>query len=369
MPKDANGYQDGNWQMTQLRLWNVFDSDGTEYTKENPLVFDVSDTNNKTKVVSRVYVTFAENKSEDFGKDATGKVTGTFMQEYSVSGISVKIHDFENQKLTGISDVKLTFVYNNNSVAYGGYSSTQLTNTVADFNIALADSGDGITFNQNGSQTLQYAGSYTTTFSFKVNGTEVSYSGDNLPNNAPVFTVSSVKPSVAITGVNPGTTTSIPTRITWTKNWRGALSYTLTENKTNALDATSNTVTVYAKASTSSEAENVGTGDAGFVRPKLTFTAAGIDSSTKITYTIPEGNSNNTINVELTGTAAREYTLGHTAEVYSSWSLATYSVRGYFGHGSQTIDTITVTKNGVEYSVTLDKPIVINNPSSVNKTS
>ena len=197
VPKDANGYQDGNWQLTQLKAWDVFDTDGTEYTESNPLVFDVADTNNKTKVVSRVYVTFAENKSADFGKDATGKVTGAFMDSHTVEGIGVKIHDFENQKLTGISDVNLNFVYNNNSVAYGGYSGP--SNNDADFSIPLADSGDGITFNQNGTQTLRYAGSYTTTFSFKVHGTLTSYTGETLPANAPQFTVSSVTPSVKIT--------------------------------------------------------------------------------------------------------------------------------------------------------------------------
>ena len=378
IPTDANGYQDGNWQLTKLRLWNVFAADGTAYTEESPLEIDVSDTNNVSKVVNRIFVTFATDKdangqptskSKDFGKDATGKVTGAFMGSYTISGLAVEIKDFENEPIQGISEVQLQYVYGNDSKSYGGYTSTSLNNSVADFTIVLVDDGTHMKFAQSGSQTIQYAGSWATTFSFKVNGQTVTYSGDKLPVNAPVFTVSSVKPSVTITGVTPGTSTSIPTKITWTKNWRGALSYTLTDNKTNALDTVNNTVTVYAKATTGSDGEGVGTGDAGFVRPQLTFAASGIDNSTKVTFTIPKGNATNDISVTLTGTTGGTYTLGNTAEVYSSWSLATYSVRGYFGHETQTIETVTVTKDGIDYTVTLDKPIIINNPSSVNKTS
>lgn len=197
VPKDVQGYQDGNWSLTELRLWDVFAADGTAYTEEEPLVIDVSGTNNVTKVVSRVYITFAENKSADFGKNADGEVTGTFMQEYPVSGIGVSIKDFEG-KPVGATNVKLSYVYGNNSQTYGGYTSGQLTNALADFEIILGDSGNGVDFVQSGTYTLRYAGSYTTTFSFMVNNTTVTYTGNNLPANAPRFTVSSVVPTITI---------------------------------------------------------------------------------------------------------------------------------------------------------------------------
>ncbi len=197
VPKDANGYQDGHWTLTTLRLWNVFAADGTAYTKEAPLEIDVSGTNNKSKVVSRVYVTFAEDKSADYGKDANGTVTGPFMQEYSVSGLQVKIHDFENKKVEGISDVKLTFTYGKDSQKYGGYTNTDLLKDLI-YTVKLTDGGDGINYRQDETMTLLYAGSYATTFSFKVNGTDTTYTGEKLPTNAPVFTVSSVVPSVTL---------------------------------------------------------------------------------------------------------------------------------------------------------------------------
>lgn len=196
VPKDANGYQDGHWTLTQLKIWDVFAADGTAYTQEAPLEIDVSNENNKTKVVSRAFVSFAEDKSQNFGKDANGNVTATFMTSHTISGLNVDIKDFENKPLNNISNVQLTFTYGNNSQAYGGYSGP--TNATADFKVDLIDSGNGITFSQTGSETLMYAGSWTTTFSFKVGDTPMSYAGEKLPTNAPVYTVSSVAPAITL---------------------------------------------------------------------------------------------------------------------------------------------------------------------------
>ena len=198
VPGNTDGYQDGNWQLTELKLWDVFATDGTPYTEDEPLIIDVSDTNNRAKVVNRAFVTFNGDKSADFGKDASGNVTGAFMDSHTVSGISVDIKDFEDKKIEGISDVKLKFVYNNNSQAYGGYTSANLNNAAADFEILLAADSTDTKFTQSGSHTLQYAGSWKTTFSFKINGKEMTYSGENLPEKTPVFTVSSVTPKVTI---------------------------------------------------------------------------------------------------------------------------------------------------------------------------
>ena len=198
VPTDANGYQDGNWQMTQLKLWDVFAADGTPYTEEEPLVIDVSGKNIVSKVVSKIHISFAENKSQDFGKDASGNVTAAFMTQHRVSGVAVNIQDFEGKSISGIKDVKLSYVWQNNSQAYGGYTGASLTNAQADFTIDLTDDGSGTKFVQTESKTLLYAGSYQTTFSFMVGDKTESYSGENLPNHAPVFTVSSVAPQIQV---------------------------------------------------------------------------------------------------------------------------------------------------------------------------
>ena len=201
VPTDANGYQDGNWTLTELKLWDVFAADGTAYTEEEPLLIDVSNENNVTKVVSRAFVTIPQGQSKDFGKDASGNVTGAFMDSHTISGLNVDIKDFEGNAVPGISNVQLAFTYKNDSNSYGGYTSTSLNNSVADFVIPLTDDGSGTHFVQSGTHTLQYAGSYSTTFSFEVNGKVFSYSGNKLPANAPVFTVSSVKPTVYISDI------------------------------------------------------------------------------------------------------------------------------------------------------------------------
>lgn len=200
-----DGYQDGNWVMTQLEIWDVFDAEGNAYTEEDPLVVDVKD-NNITKAVARIYVEFATDRSQNFGKDASGNVTGKFMDGYTISGLDVVVKDFEGNPIPGIKDVKLSFVYGNDSASYGGYTSESLTNATADFVIALTDDGSGTHFVQPADKphTIRLAGSYSTTFSFVISRSGqtdhlISYSGDKLPENAPEYTVSSVIPMVKIT--------------------------------------------------------------------------------------------------------------------------------------------------------------------------
>lgn len=205
VPKDTNGYQDGNWTLTTLRLWDVFAADGTAYTEEEPLEIDVSGTNNVTKVVSRVYVTFAEDKSQNFGKDASGSVTGAFLDSYEISGLSVDIKDFEGQAISGIKNVQLTFTYvNQSSLTNGGYTSSSLTNGTpgATITVPLTNDGSNTHFAQTSDATILYAGSYTTQFSFAVGEQNTSYTGENLPDNAPKFTVWSKAPTVKITSAH-----------------------------------------------------------------------------------------------------------------------------------------------------------------------
>ncbi|MBQ8789672.1 MAG: hypothetical protein IJZ58_09235 [Oscillospiraceae bacterium] len=199
-PTDANGYQDGHWTLTKLHLWNVFAADGTAYTEEEPLEIDVSDTNNVSKVVSRVYVTFEPGQSKNFGTNESGKVTGAFMESHTISGLNVVIKDFEGP-LKGVGNVKIDYVYAGDSVAKGGYSGGNVPSSgVTVFNIDMvADASDPTKFAQKGTQAVQIAGTYNPKISFTFDGGSVTYEGDTLPANAPVFTVSSVAPTVKIT--------------------------------------------------------------------------------------------------------------------------------------------------------------------------
>ena len=211
---DTNGNQDGNWKIKELIIWDAFAADGTAYTEEVPLVIDDFGEEIKGKVVCKATISFTkptvtgncqkmDNGVINFGKDETGKVVGAFMDSYTVSGISVTIKDFEDEPIKNLTEVKLSFVYNNNSSTYGGYTSASLTNAMADFNITwTGENGAPLnqtTFTQNGEETLQYAGSWTTEFSYKVGSTTHEYKGETLLSGAPQFTVSSITPTVKIT--------------------------------------------------------------------------------------------------------------------------------------------------------------------------
>jgi hypothetical protein len=209
VPQDVNKYQDGNWTLTDVKMWDVFAADGSAYTEETPLTFDLSNTDNKTKVVSRVYVSFPADQSKDFGKDAAGNITGTLLQSHTISGLSVDFKDFENKGVSGVTDVQLQFAYTNgSSTEYGGYSSNDLTNATdgATVTVTLTDpDGDGH-FVQTADTALLFAGKYITQFSYKVNGTLTTTggtSGNALPSGAPAFTVWSQKPTLSIDSTNP----------------------------------------------------------------------------------------------------------------------------------------------------------------------
>lgn len=218
VPTDASGYQDGHWTLTTLKLWDVFAADGTAYTEEAPLEIDVSNTNNVTKAVNRVYVSFAAGQSKDFGKDGSGNVTATFMQSHTISGLNVDFKDFENAPVAGVTDVKLQFAYvNGTSDDYGGYTSDSLSNATegATINITLSPDATGTHFTQNADATIRYAGNYYTTFSYLVGGKRYAFSNNpagklddgtetkSLPTNAPMLTVWSKTPTVEIYSTDP----------------------------------------------------------------------------------------------------------------------------------------------------------------------
>ncbi len=368
VPTDANGYQDGNWTLTELKLWDVFAADGTAYTEEEPLIIDLSNTANTTKVVSRVFITFAKGQSADFGKDASGKVTGTFMQSHTISGLNVDIADFEGKPIANVSDVKLSFVYGNNSQSYGGYASATLNNTVADFTVELKDDGTGTHFVQKENKTIQYAGSYTTSFSFKIGDRTYPYSGNTLPANTPAFTVSSVVPSATITAITPSGSNA--TRITYTTKslslGRGTEpTFTAGTSLESKFDKTTNTATLYAVATADNSTQKHGS----FTLPSLTLTIAGIDSSCTATVNLPAGSAN-AIAFSRTGNGTVKQSLGKVGQI-NSWKTyygaLTHTLDAFYGHGDQTITTMTVVKDGMTFTVTLPVPITIHNPSSVNQ--
>lgn len=376
VPTDPNGYQDGHWTLTQLKLWDVFAADGTPYTQEAPLEIDVSNENNKTKVVSRVYVTFAEDKSEDF----SGK---GFMESYTLlagtlnvdikdfAGEAIKTKDQNGNDVSLISDVQLKFEYvNQSSKEYGGYSSNSLNNGTEGATVTVSlDNVSGTKYSQSKDATFLYAGSYTTTLSFKVDGKNVTYSSSDKDKlaNMPMVTVSTVTPSATITAITP--TGSNPTKITYTTKslgWgRGTEpTFTAADNQTSFIDTAKTSATVYAVATADNSIQRHG----GFTQPTLTITVAGVDSGCNVSMTLPAGSAN-TVTFSRTGNGTMKGTLGKVSQI-KSWTsnyVLTHTLSAYYGHGTQKITTMTIVKDNVTYTVTLDNPLTINNPSSVNQ--
>lgn len=383
------GKQDGQWTLTALCFQNVYanekmytatesvslDSTAENYYGNVCFVIDKFERTATTTDEIKTYVVQTVNVEFDGTySDAAGTATGKFDEESNAiimgkgthnfmdthtTNVTFKITDWNKTEITGIGDVKWTVAHNGDQVQKGGYSGGGFDGAQHTL------SGSGTTYTSP-TQTLQLAGTYPTTLSFNVGGTPFSVAG-------PKYEVWSNKPSVTVSGV--GTTSSIPTQITWKKVSGGIfgsnknLEYTLTNNKTNQLDVTNNTVTVYAEAST----DIGGSGDAGFKLPTLKFTVAGVDDLSTVKFTIPAGSAN-AIDFSQAGNGESGLiTLGKTASVYSydgswMWIPMTCTVYGYSGHGDQTIREITIAREGVTYTVVLDKSIVIHNPSSVNQT-
>lgn len=363
---NSNGAQDGNWQLTDLKVWGVFDQDGNSFdSMENAMEFDLREKNIRTKVVSKVNVTFPEGLSRTFGKDGD-TITGTFLQNHTLSGMQVTFTDFEGQPVTGIQDVKLTFTYvNGSSQANGGYSSGDLTNATANatVTVSLTDSGDGKTFTQSGNATFLYAGNYETTMSYRVgDGQMTTLSGNTLPANAPKIQVYSKTPTVKITGISSNKTTdryvftSSPTDrdrdyvdmgAVGVYNWKSdngdrATVYMYTVAKDGLLDQEAVTI----------------------LYPEVTLSVEGLPQDHQGATMVFKNATNPSKNNEFTFAAKSATATGQVGAgengTYGSTSISKYPV--FYPIGKQTVSQMTVSANGLTFTVNLSNSVTINQP-------
>jgi len=413
--------ESGVWKLVSVSAYNVFDKDGNRYSlptgedgKEKAVEteaeynlglvfgdFEPVSTSVLLEEDIRIDITYADTFDSvvagsvtvgNFGKDSGGNVTASFMESHSIGAGAMTVKFSDPYGLIGsvfsVRDVVMYYDFDGAPDAkYGGYTADASVWDSATFKpgqIILKSGSMAGTFTNEKAISFQYAGRYTIenannekSINYSVewttaNGTEIVASSKT-PNGAYAVEVWSKKVAVNITAVNPNA--QIYTKITYSTIG----TYTLAEPKTNTIDAANNKVTVYAKAVDAAEtgASGVGTGDAGFVRPTVTFAAAGIDSATKVQFTIPKGigdaknDPTKAISVALTGTTGGTYTLGATAMVDEKSGCVTNTVYGYYGHNSSqgaiTISTVTVVYNGLSFEAQLEKPIIIDNPSSVNQ--
>lgn len=401
IPTAANGKQDGNWQLEEVRVWNYYDAAGNyieaevddngnlvpDGVRDEALVFTV--VGNVTKAVNTLTVTvnLPENFDAHLGNSETSgsgvtiaTATATFLDEQTVNVPTVTIVDFEGEPIgitnangtftSYISNVKFVYDYDGKSETYGGYTSSSVVATDGIKTINMT-SDDGMTFAQSGTDTIsvQYAGVYTPTLYYTVNGVTYTKTAKDIGTTAPTFAVWSKTPTVTITGITP--TGSNPTKITYTTKsvaWYlgGGTqpTFTATGNQTSSFNTETNTATLYAVATADNSTQRHG----NFTRPTVTLTVGEVTSDCAVSVVLPAGDAAD-VTFSRTGNGAMKGTLGTVSQI-NSWTsnaIYTHTLSAYYGHGSQTISSATVVCDNVTYTVTLPKPIVINNPSSVNQ--
>lgn len=363
---------EGIWTLEELHLSGVF-IEGKKYESEEPYVLYISEVDENasdfwTKVVTKANIEFNEDKTRHFGKTElkeTGDITGVFMDKYTIPALTVTIKDFEGEKIPNVKDVKLTYTWSN-SKKYGGYEFANLQTVVDPIVLDFTTiEGNEIEFTCGQQNDILYlAGIYTPVFTYKVGSSEttVPLSGSNLPKNTPVFTVSSIKPSVKITGVSPKD--EIYTKLTWTTNFLGTPTFTATDSNTNSFSDYA--ATVYASATVDNSL--VGNRHGFFAEPSITITVYGVADGYAVSLTLPADTATEAVEFSRTGNGAINKDIGTVSKIKYFGAGNRHYLEGYTGHGNVSITTMTLTKDNTTYTVTLDNPLTINNPSSVNQT-
>ena len=368
---DTTGYQHGDWTLDRLELVNVYINDTqTMHTADNPLVWDMDDLH--VQVVS-VKVEVVEGEDETITKDTDGTDLLFMETGYSTKAIKIRITDQTGNRALkfDIADVKLQYLLDSTKTQEcGGYTADHITdqNGTGENDTYTLTSTDNITYVLD-KVTLVYAGEYyPNSLSFTVNGENYSYGRADVSSlGVPSYRLETVTPTVAITAISPTGSnatkiTYTTTNIAWYLGGGTQPTFTATGNQTSSFSDYA--ATLYAVATADNRSQRHGS----FTQPTLTMTVAGVDSSSAVSIVLP-GGSASAITFSRTGNGAITKTLGSVSQIksWTSNAIYTHTLSAYYGHGTQTISTMTVTRNGLTYTVYLENPIVINNPSSVNQ--
>lgn len=345
---DGNGLQEGNWQLTDITLYGVY------YNKqyvENGVKIDLKDKGITSKVVNNVYVTYSSNSR--VGDNA---LTGYFMDDHKVSGMTLTIEDFEGMPIQKtIGDVKVVYKLNETNTSAYGYT-TDKTNVTVNGSGSLRRGSE--TVYDISEMNFQNAGMY--------DSCSISFSMDNLPVGAgdsyiaikykdgeaistsvyPRFEVKWHAPDVKIIGTNPAR------GVTFNVNMGGSLK------KANL--SMQNYYEDYYVC--------LGIADTGLIIPNYTvpqvtlklenggksYQSATFEAHTKINETITCGFS------FPTGKDAPTVT-GYMGRIGNANSTSGRDTRGSV---NETISIITMQYGGVDYVLNLANPITIKTVNS-----
>ncbi len=378
--------EDGTWKLKELHLWDVYDEYGKFHdydSGDDALIIDDFGKNLDgservitTKVVDSFKAVFKEKQEVEVGKDGNA----LFLEEQTFNNaVEVYITDLDGNELVDengeslVQSVAIKFTYDKEtSSTYGGYTIESGLETYDGFTITLSkDNDDPTRFVQTSEAKVTYAGEYTSTLIYSVgtSGTAAKQVITNSLANMPVVKVYSGSPTATITAITP--TDSNPTKITYTTSSVSWIlgggtqpTFTATGNQTSSF--TDYSATLYALATADNSTQRHG----GFTQPTLTITVAGVDSGCSVSMMLPAGSAN-AVTFSRTGNGTMKGTLGRVAQIKSwrsNYNVLNHTLNAYYGHGTQIISTMTIVKDNITYTVTLDNPLTINNPSSVNQT-
>ena len=395
LPKDNDGYQSGDWTITGLQLTNVYTGSGDSivfHDAENPLVWTLgADASNDVvteddlhvKVVNVVISLYNDTKE---GKPAvTDELElggGAFMSTASATkAITVLITDQDGNTLdtsyVTVTAPKITYQYEaNSSQTYGGYlassenvASKELTGTTT----------DGETFTMP-LLSFDYAGQYVaTSMTFGVTSELTSQSFEYTSEQAfvitkpkpildmPMYIMKTIVPSAQFTTGTPSGSNN--TQLTWTLS-SGKPNFSATAAMTSSVTAYS--ATLYAVPTVDNNTQAHGS----FTLPTLAMQMNNVPDGYTASITFAANGNASAITYSRSGSGAiSAKSLGSKAEIKkwtTKWMYVitlTHTMDAYYGLGNQTINTMTLTKDGVTYTIYLENPLVLNNPNSVNKTS
>lgn len=265
---------------------------------------------------------------------------------------------------TYVNNVKVTFKYDSSKDSngyigmrkYGSYNTASdialnVSNIPLEITVLLTDDNkDGLFTISSEVGMFIYAGEYKiSSISYKIGSQPVAVA--TMPTGSPVITVASKAPSATITAISP--TGNNPTKITYTVSW-GTPTFTATEGK-KSFYSSDNEATLYAIATADNSRQHNGS----FTRPTITITIAGISNEYDATIILPAGSAASDIKFSRTGNGEITKTLGSVEQIKSweTWLIVTFThtLNAYKGHETQTISTMTVSKNNVAYTIYLEK--------------
>ena len=426
----VNGKQSGTWTLEGLYLTNVYGganntlinaptANGPDTaTDDKPMytvtdgyysrwwawdVDEVTDDGEGVPTItvgSQIDITFptsSANANKEFGKSGDGTVTGAFGANYALNSLELQVlaggKPLSEYGMT-LTSAKLTYKYDQTG-SFTKVNNTVSKNNYGNYNINTADIGSliagdrGIIEYTLGNETdgvyelittntgLSVAGSYKadpnsmvlTITTAKGETVEMTVS-QSVVATAPSYKVYSVKPTATITGVSGSPSKQEKITYTFANNCESnAPDFAVATDNNSAtagVDTANNKAVLYGDATADNSTQHNGS----FAQPTLTVTIAGISSDSTASFILPANGNATAVTFSRTGNGTISNKIGTTAQI-KSWTtslILTHKLNAYYGHGTQSIDQLTVTKDGITFTFTLDQPMTIVNPSSVNQS-